>query len=101
MSFFISFKIQYSKAISLFTLGIVSLFTCLTLEASENSLDDNYKLQILGNVGYKNLTIRKGDQVAYLADWNKCTPIDGCDYEFFYYSLTIILEVQISYMFSQ
>jgi len=82
MSFFIIFKIQYSAAISLFTLGIVSLFTCLTLEASESSLDDNYKLQILGNVGYKNLTIRKGDQVAYLADWNKCTPIDGCDYEF-------------------
>ena len=73
---------SYSKLISLFTLGIVSFFTCFTLEASENSLDNSYKLQVLGNVGYKNLTIRKGDEVAYLADWNKCTPINGCDYEF-------------------
>ena len=73
---------SYSKAISLFTFCILSFFTCFTLEASDNSLDDNYKLQVLGNVGYKNLTIRKGDEVAYLADWNKCTPIDGCDYEF-------------------
>ena len=70
---------SYSKLISLFTLGIVSFFTCFTLEASENSLDNSYKLQVLGNVGYKNLTIRKGDEVAYLADWNKCTPLDGCD----------------------
>jgi len=82
MSFFIIFKIQYSAAISLFTLGVVSLFTCLNLEASENSLDDNYKLQILGNVGMKSLLIHRGDAAAYLADWNKCTPLNGCDYDF-------------------
>ena len=61
---------------------IASCFLILTVEVNADTLDDKYKLQILGNVGYKNLTIRKGDQVAYLADWNKCTPIDGCDYEF-------------------
>jgi len=79
MSFFIIFKIQYSKAISLFTLGVVSLFTCLTLEASDASLDNSFKLQILGNAGYKNLLIHRGDAAAYLGDWNKCTYLDGCD----------------------
>ena len=61
---------------------IASCFLILTVEVNADTLDDKYKLEILGNVGMKNLTIRKGDQVAYLADWNKCTPIDGCDYEF-------------------
>ena len=50
-----------------------------TMEINADTLDDNYKLQIMGNVGYENLTIRKGNEVAYLADRNKCTPLDGCD----------------------
>jgi len=58
---------------------IASCFLILTVEVNADTLDDKYKLQIIGNVGYKNLTIRKGDEVAYLADWNKCTPLDGCD----------------------
>jgi len=60
---------------------IASYFLILTVEVNADTLDDNYKLQVLGNVGYKNLLIHRGDAAAYLADWNKCTPLNGCDLE--------------------
>jgi len=58
---------------------IASFFLMLTMEINADTLDDKYKIEVLGNVGYKNLLIHRGDAAAYLADWNKCNPLDGCD----------------------
>jgi len=54
---------------------IASCFLILTMEISADTLDDKYKLQILGNLGYTNLLIHRGDAAAYLTtDWKNCSP---------------------------
>jgi len=62
----------------------ICLLVCLhsLLGQVESSLDDQFKLRILGNAGYHGLLVTDGDEVGRIAKYNKCTPLDGCDYDF-------------------
>lgn len=97
----LSFRRLFSE-IKLLFLSTVCIF-CTTphVAANDHSLDESYKLRIVGNVGYKNILILEGDAAASLYDYNKCTPLDGCDYQLsFLFPDTYIGNTNFLYTFS-
>lgn len=66
MNKFNIFKMMQIKFLTI--LSVFSLFTIFNLEASENSLDDEYKIRILFNSGGYKLIVVDGEEIGSIGD---------------------------------